>query len=333
MFGVGASSMLRRNFIRIIGGATIAWPWIATAQQQTNKVWRIAHVYPGKLDNPPDRAIYDVFRGELRELGYSEGKNLIIDQRSAEGKLERLPSFLSELVALRPDVIVAILNSAIAAAERATSTIPIIMAPSINPIGFGFVKSLARPGGNITGVSSMSDDAIGKAVELLHTILPSANRIAVLMSNNPTHPWHYGLAEVAIKKLGLAAVRVMAPTPDDLEQAFEAMKKENCDALFVLGDATRPAIVTLAARSGIPAIYQVGTFVPLGGLASYSANLEAFYRTVGQYVDRIFKGADPAELPVEQPVVFELALNLKTAASLGLTVPDSVMARAEKVIE
>ena len=179
----------------------------------------------------------------------------------------------------------------------------------------------------------MSDNAMGKAVELLHTILPSANRIAVLLSNNPTHPWQYELAEVAIKNLGLAAVRIVAPTPDDLERAFETMKKENCDALFVLGDATRPAIVSLAARSRIPAIYNSGAFVPLGGLASYSPQLEGFYRTAAQYVDRIFKGADPAELPVEQPVVFELALNLKTAALLGLTIPDSVLARADKVIE
>lgn len=316
-----------------VGGAAAVWPFGALAQQSSNKVWRIAHVYPGKLDNPSDRALYDVFRGELRGLGYIEGKNLIIDQRSAEGKLERLPSFLSELVALRPDVIVAILNSAIAAAGRATSTIPIIMAPSIDPIGVGFVRSLARPGGNITGVSSMSEDLMGKTAELLHTVLPSANRITVLLSNNPTHPWQYELAEVAIKKLGLTAVRVVAPTPGDLEQAFEAMKKANCDALFVLPDATRPAIVTLAARSRMPAIYISGNFVPMGGLASYGANLEAMYRMVGQFVDKIFKGADPAELPVEQPVVFELALNLKAAASLGLTFPESVLARADKVIE
>lgn len=325
--------MQRRAFMTLLGGAAAAWPHAARPQQSSNKVWRIAHVYPGKLDNPPDRALYDVFRGKLRELGYIESKNLIIDQRSAEGKVERLPSFLIELIALRPDVIVAITTPAIAAAQKATSTIPIIMAPSINPIGFGFVKSLARPGGNITGVSSMSDDAMGKAVELLHTVLPSAKRIAVLMSNNPTHAWHYGLAEVAIKNLGLAAVRVMAPTTDDLEQAFETMKKDNCDALFVLGDVTRPAIVTLAARSKMPAIYQSNNFVPLGGLASYGPKLEAIFREVAQYVDRIFKGADPAELPVEQPVVFELDLNLKTAASLGLTIPDRVIARADTVIE
>jgi len=325
--------MRRRKFITILGGAAATWPLAAGAQQSSNKVWRIAHVYPGKLDNPPDRAMYDVFLGELRELGYIEGKNLVIDQRSADGKLERLPVFLSELIALRPDVIVAIATPAIAAAQSATSTIPIIMAPATDPVGSGFIKSLARPGGNITGMANMVGDAIGKGVELLHTILPHAKQIAVLGSNNPTHPQQYELADAAAKRLGLATVAVMAPTPDDLDQAFEKMKREGCDALFVLADVTRPAIVTLAARSRIPAIYQSGPFVSLGGLASYNPKLEAIYRKVAQYIDRIFKGADPAEFPVEQPVVFELALNLKTAASLGVTIPDSVIARADKVVE
>ena len=323
--------MKRRDFIVLTGAAVASLP-SALAQQSTNKVWRVAHLYPGKFDNPADRAMYDVFRGELRALGYVEGTNLVIDQRSADGKLERLPSFLSELIALRPNVIVAITTPAIAAAQSATSTIPIIMAPATDPIGSGFVKSLARPGGNITGMANMNGDALGKAIELLHTVLPSANRIAVLLSNNPTHPRQYELADVAIKSLGLAAVRVEAPTPGDLEDAFETMK-EKCDALFVLADVTRPTIVTLAARLRIPAIYQTSVFVSLGGLASYSPQLGAIYRKVAQYVDRIFKGADPAELPVEQPVVFELALNLRTAASLGITIPDSVMARADNVIE
>lgn len=325
--------MLRRNFIRAISYTTIAVPWIATAQQSSSKVWRIAYLYPGSLAAPGDRAIFGVFRAEMATMGYVEGKSLIIDDRSAEGKLERLPSFLTELIALRPDVIVAITTAAIAAAQKATSTIPIIMAPSVDPIGSGFVKSLAHPGGNITGMAAMAGDAVGKAVELLHDILPSAKRIAVLMSNNPSHPWHYGMAETAIKSLGLTPVPVLAPTPDDLAQAFETMKSENCDALFVLGDVTRPAIVTLAAKLRIPAIYQSSPYVALGGLASYHPDIEAIYRKAAQYCDRIFKGADPAELPVEQPVIFDLALNLKTAVSLGLTFPDSVLARANKVIE
>ena len=325
--------MLRRNFVGIIGGAAIGWACHARAQQASGSLWRIAHIHPGEIDNAADHRMYDAFRSELLRLGYLEGKNLIIDQRSAEGKLERLPSFLTELIALRPDVIVAVTTPAIAAAQKATSTIPIIMAPSIDPIGSGFVKSLAHPGGNITGMASMGGEVVGKGIEVLHEILPSANRIAVLMSNNPSHRWHYGMAEVAMKRLGLTPVPVLAPTPDDLEQAFESMRKANCDALFVLGDVTRPAIVALAARLRIPAVYQSSPLVRLGGLASYAPSLEAIFRKVAQYVDMIFKGAKPAELPVEQPVVFELALNLKTAASLGLTIPDDLIGRADEVIE
>jgi putative ABC transport system substrate-binding protein len=269
----------------------------------------------------------------MRGLGYVEGKDLIIDNRDAKGKVERLPSLVSELIALRPDVIVAIATPAIAAAQHATSTIPIVMAPATDPIGSGFIKSLAHPGGNITGMANMFGDAIGKSVELLHTMVPSAKRIAVLMSTNPTHPQQFELVDAGAKTLGLAAVPVMAATPADLDQAFQEMKQENCDALFVLADPTRPAIVTLAARSKIPAIYQFSNFVNLGGLASYGPALAPIFQKVAHYVDKIFKGAEPADLPVEQPVVFELALNLKTAASLGLTIPDRVIARADKVIE
>jgi putative ABC transport system substrate-binding protein len=163
--------------------------------------------------------------------------------------------------------------------------------------------------------------------------VPSAKRIAVLMSANPTHPQQYELVEAAAKTLGIAIIRVMAPTPGDLEQAFDRMRHENCDALFVLADPTRPTIVSLAAQARTPAIYQLSNFVDLGGLASYGPELKPIYLKAAQYVDKIFKGANPAELPVEQPVVFEFALNLKTAAALGLTIPDNVLARANKVID
>src|SRR6266481_1837877 len=325
--------MRRREFMALVGGAAVAWPLPAIAQQPSGKVWRVAWLSPVFADTLVDKEVMQAFRSEMRELGYVEGKNLIVDSRYGEGHIERLPLLTSELIALHPDVIVALATPAIAAAQHATSTIPIVMAPATDPIGSGFIKSLAHPGGNITGMANMYGDAIGKSVELLHSILPAAKRVAVLMSTNPTHPQQYELAEVALKGLDLAAVRVMAPTPGDLEQAFERMKQENCDALFVLADPTRPTIVSLAAKTKIPAIYQFSNFVVLGGLASYGPNLEAIYRKVAQYVDRIFKGADPAELPVEQPVVFELALNLKTAAAFGLTIPESVMARADRVIE
>ncbi|WP_369721131.1 ABC transporter substrate-binding protein [Bradyrhizobium sp. LLZ17] len=325
--------MLRRNFISLAASATIGWPIFANAQQQAKKVWRIAYLYPGSLANPPDKAVFDVFRAEMRTLGYVEGKDLTIDDRSAEGKLDRLPALASELVALRPDVFVAILTPAIVAAQKATSLIPIIMAPSINPIGLGFVKSLAKPGGNITGISSMTDDLMGKTAELFRAIVPTASRIGVLMSNNPSHAWQFELAERALSNQALTAVRTMAPAPEDLEPAFETMKKQGCAAFLVLGDATRPSIVTFAAQFRLPAMYHSAVYGPLGGLMSYTAKLDAMYRTAAQYCDKIMRGADPADLPVEQPVMFELVLNLKTAGALGLSLPDSVLVRADRVIE
>jgi putative ABC transport system substrate-binding protein len=324
--------MKRRDFVGVVG-ATIASVSGVFAQQTLAKIWRVSYLYPGSLDNPADRKIFDVFRDEMRTLGYIEGKNYLLDSRSADGKIERLPALVGEMIALRPDVFVAIATPAIAAAQRATSTIPIVMAPATDPVGSGFVKSLAHPGGNITGMANMNGDSVGKTVELLCTIVPGAKRIAVLMSSNTTHPWQYRLAESAIKKLGLVAVPIKAPTEADLEPAFEEMKQESCDALFVLADPTRPTIVSLAAKFNVPAIYQNAIYVEMGGLLSYGSTVEPIFRKVAHYVDEIFKGADPAELPVEQPIVFELAINLKTAATLGLTIPDSVVARADRVIE
>ena len=179
----------------------------------------------------------------------------------------------------------------------------------------------------------MFGDSIGKSVELLHAIQPGAKRIAVLMSTNPTHPQQYKLVDIAAKTLGLAAVPVMAVTPADLEQAFDKMDQEKCDALFVLADPTQPKIISLAAKTKIPALYQFSNFVDLGGLASYGASIPPLYRKAAVYVDKIFKGADPANFPVEQPVVFEFVLNLKTAVALGLTIPEAVVDRADRVIE
>jgi putative ABC transport system substrate-binding protein len=320
--------MRRRELIASIASATFAWPFSAFGQQSASKIWRVAFLHPETLS-----AAFDAFRTEMRELGYIEGKNLIIDTRYAEGKFDRLPSLMSELLALRPDVIVAVATPAVIAAQRATSTIPIVMGPASDPVGSGFIKSLARPGGNITGMTNMFSDATAKSVEVLHTLLPSARRIAVLMSSNPIHPREYELAAAAARQLGLAVIPVTAPTPADLEQAFERMTEAHCDALFVLADATRPAIVALAAKSKMPTIYQFSNFVELGGLVSYGPDVKRIFAKVAHYVDKVFKGADPADLPVEQPVVFELALNLKAAASLGLIVPDSLMARADRVIE
>jgi putative ABC transport system substrate-binding protein len=324
--------MRRRDFVAGFGGAIVS-PFTAFAQPSSGRTWRVAYLYPEKLDNPADRKIFDAFRGELRRLGYIEGRNLVIDSWLAQGEIDRLPSLVSEAIARKPDAIVAIGTPSIVAARNATSTIPIVMSPGGDPVRAGLVASLAHPGGNITGIGDLNDEALSKLVELLHAVVPAAKRIAVLISSNPNHLWRYGLTETAAKTLGLATVQIVALTPTDLEQAFDNMVQEKCDALFVLPDATRPAIVPLAAKAKMPAFYPLASYVVLGGLASYGANLESLFRKTAQYVGKIFTGADPAELPVEQPVTFDLALNLKTAAALGINVPDSVLARADKVIE
>ena len=322
--------MKRREFIAALGGAA-TWPLAARAQQ--GKVWRIGYLHTGFWDSSADVVLFEAFAQQLASIGYIEGKNLIIDKRSGEGRSDRLSVLANELIALHPNVIVAVARPAIAAAQKATSTIPIVMTPSGDPVGAGFVKSLAHPGGNITGLSSMNDDFQGKAVEVLHAIVPNANRVAVLMSSNPAHPRQYDLASTAASIMGLSIVRIIAAAPTDLERAFQDIGKENCDSVFVLGDAFRPTIVTLAAAARIPTLYQYSEFVEAGGLASYGPSLPSIWRRSAQYVDKIFKGADPADLPVEQPTKFELVLNLKTAKSLGLSIPEQIIVRADQVIE
>jgi putative tryptophan/tyrosine transport system substrate-binding protein len=318
----------RRAFIAALGGAA-AWPLVTGAQQ--NKVWRIGYLHSGFWNSGSDVALFETFSHELNTLGYIDGKNLIIDKRAAETKLDRLPALANELVALRPDVIVAITTPA--TAQRATSTIPIIMLPVTDPVRSGFVKSLAHPGGNITGLAFMGQDFTAKSIEVLHSIVPGAKKIAVLMSSNSTHPPLYELASSAAQLIGLSTVPVTAATTADLDRAFQEMGKADCDALLNLPDAIRLAIVPLAAAARIPAMYQAIEFVEAGGLASYGPNLLSMWKRAAQYVDKIFKGADPADLPVEQPTTFEFALNLKTAKSLGLSIPEAVILRADKVIE
>jgi putative ABC transport system substrate-binding protein len=277
--------------------------------------------------------LFEIFRDELRTLGYVDGKNLVIERRGAEGHLERLDQLANELVALRPDVFVAVATPAIAAAKRATSTTPIVMWGVGDAVGLGLIKSLSHPGGNLTGVATMFSDTIGKSFELLHTMLPSARRVAILGSPKPTLEREFDEAERAAKTMGLVTIPITARSPDDLGQAFEKMVQEQCAALFVLSGPIEPKIVLLAASNKMPAVYQFSAFVDLGGLASYGASLALMGKQTAQYVAKILQGAQTAELPVEQPVAFELALNLKTAAALGLTIPAAVIARADRVIE
>jgi putative ABC transport system substrate-binding protein len=320
----------RRTFIAALGGAA-AWPLVADAQQ--GKVWRVGSLYPSSATEVYT-ALLDAFRVKFEELGYVEGKNLSLDVRRADDDYKRLPAIAAALVSLAPNVIVGITPAAIAALQHATSSIPIIMAFSGDPVAFGFVKSLAKPGGNITGLSNLSIDIAAKSLELLHAAVPRAQRIAVLTSpNNPSHEVMLKEVYAAADRLGLKIIQVMAREPADSDEAF-ALHKENCEALFVIADPrTTQKIVELADQWRLPAIYQISGFVEMGGLLSYSANYTEQIQQAAIYVDKILKGANPADLPVQQPTKFELEINLKTAKALGLTIPDSILARADKVIE
>jgi putative ABC transport system substrate-binding protein len=323
--------MRRRAFIVGLGGAA-ALPMVARGQQ--SKVWRVGYLTPASADDEVSVGLFDVFRLKLRDLGYVEGKNLRLDLRRAEGDYTRLPTLAVELVSLAPDVIAGTSSPATAALQRATSSIPIVMTAINDPIGLGFVKSLARPGGNITGLSNLSADFTAKSFELLHVAVPNAKRVAVLTSPNPLHEAVVTEAYTIAGAMGLTIVPVMARTPADLNDAFSAMNKETCDAVVVLSDPrTSRKIVELANEWRLPAIYQATGFADMGGLLTYSANFPEMFQRAAVYVDKVLRGASPADLPVEQPTRLELQVNLKTAKALGLTIPDSILFRADRVIE
>lgn len=318
--------MRRRDFIAILGGAAVTWPLAARAQPQ--KSWRIGCLSSGRLES------LDTFRRRMTDLGYIEGKNLTVDSRAAEGQYDRLPGLAKEIVDLHPDVIIAEATPAIAAAQRETKSVPIVMAPATDPIGSGFVDSFARPGRNITGVANMFGDLTAKSLDFLHRVLPNAKKIAVLMSANPTHAQLYEVASKGARAIGMSTLPFVAATPTDLDRVFAEIKQARCDALYALADPYRPKIPELAASAQIPAIYQYGHYVETGGgLMSYGPDVLALIARAADYVDRIFKGASPAVLPVEQPTRFEFILNLKTAKALGLALPESIVLMADKVVE
>jgi putative ABC transport system substrate-binding protein len=317
--------MKRRMFLGVIGGAVAGWPLATRAQQQ--KIRRIGCLISGPANS------LDSFRQRMADLGHIEGKNLIVDARAAEGRYDRLPGFAKEIVDLRPDAIVAEATPAIAAAQRATKTIPIVMAPATDPIGSGFVESFAHPGGNITGVANMFGDLTAKSLEILHRVLPDAKMVAVLMSANPTHAQLYEVASNGARMIGLSTAPFVAATPADLDRVFLEIKQAKCDALYVLADPFRPKIPELAAVIRIPAIYQYDVFVESGGFMSYGPDIRGLIAHAADSLDKIFKGANPAELPVERPTKFEFVLNLKTAKALGLALPESIMLMADKVVE
>jgi ABC-type uncharacterized transport system substrate-binding protein len=325
----------RRQFLSALGCAALACSPVAKAQQQT-RVWRVGYLSAGSPVSGLGRTYLDAFRLKLRELGYIEGRNLIVDVRGPEGDFSVLPTMAAELVAMHPDVIVAGATLAVSAVQRATSSIPIVMGPTADPIGSGFIKSLAKPGGNITGLSLMSMDLSAKSLEFLTELVPKAKRIAVLKSTNPVHDVLIEGLAAAGQRLGLAVLPFTAVLSSELDEAFAAMAKANCEAVIVLPDPItliNATIPNIAAKSRLPAIYQVSGIAKRGGLLGYGPNIADLYGRAAVYVDKILKGANPAELPVEQPTKFDLIINLTTAKALGLDVPPTLLARADEVIE
>jgi putative ABC transport system substrate-binding protein len=310
----------------------LAAPDAAPAQQAPGKATRI-----GLLGDVPP-FLDEAFREGLRELGYVDGQNIRIEYRFPEGKYERLPGLAAELVRLKVDVIVAASPPATEAAKQATSTIPIVFTVSGDPVADGFVASLARPGANITGLATIGPELIGKQLELLKRIAPKVSRVAVLQnpSTKPT-PSAWRQAEGAARALGLELHVLEAHTPTGIEAAFAAMRGQRADGLLVLRDAVfrtqRVQIAELASKNRLPAVYGLREQAEAGGLMAYGASVPQLFRRAATYVDKILKGAKPADLPVEQPTTFELVINLKTAKALGMTIPPSLLRQADYVIQ
>jgi len=308
------------------------------------KVARIGLLEQVGSPSGPRGPIYEAFRQQLRELGYVEGQNIVIEYRAAEGRAERLPDFAAELVRLKVDVIVAGGTLAPLAAKHATGTIPIVLAAAGDPVGTGLVASLAKPGGNVTGLSNLSRDLTAKRLQVLKEIVPGLSRVAVLWNAaNIVSALHIPEVEAAARTLGLQVQSLEVRGPEDVENTLLERKllpaaiSGGAGALFLVDDplvmAYRMRIADFAVQNRLPATAIYKNFAEAGGLMTFGASLADLYRRAAIFVDKILKGAKPADLPVEQPTKFELVINLKTAKALGLTIPQSVLARADRVIE
>ena len=323
----------RRVFLGTLAGGLLAAPLAAVAQQ-AGKVARVGFL--GTLLSPT----LEAFTDGLRQLGWVEGQNLILERRFSEGRQERFRELASELVRLKVDVIVTSGTPASVAAKAATTTIPIVMAVVIDPVGSGLVASLARPGGNITGNSWLGSALSAKRLELLKEAVPKVSRVATIFNpTNPAHQLALGEMQTTARRLGVTLQLQEITNPDDFEKAFAAITRSRPDALFTVTDPLyfpereRKRILEFAAKRRLPAMYEWREFVESGGLMAYGVNVRYLLRHAATYVDKILRGAKPADLPVEQPTKFELIINLKTAKALGQTIPPSVLARADEVIE
>ena len=330
--------MRRREFITLFGGAAATWPLAARAQQPAGRVYRIG--YQSIASREQTLGFTRAFEDGLRSLGYRVGENVLIEYRFADGQLERLPALAADLVRLGVDIIVATgINPSAVAAMKATTTIPIVMTSAIDPVSTGLVASLARPGGNVTGiVADVGGEILGKRYELLKEILPNLSRLGILFNPDvvATRSRQTLMTETA-RTLGLTIIPVEARGLDALEQAFATMVRERAQAFVMQGDSVlfnyRGQIAEMALRNRLPAASLQRELAEAGFLLTYGADIQDLYRRSAAFVDKIFKGAKPADLPVEQPTKYELVINLKTAKALGVDVPLSVQQRADEVIE
>jgi putative ABC transport system substrate-binding protein len=327
----------RRKLIVALGMGALATPFSSFAQQQ-GKVWRIGFLSARHVDFLDSDDYYGPFRQGMRELGYVEGKNLIIEWRSSEGNNERLPGLAIELVDLKVDVIVTTNTPATSAAQKATTIIPIVMGGGGDPVGSGFVKSLARPAGNITGLSNLSPDVRLKQLEMLLGMVPKLSRVAVLV--NPSNTGNIRSLEIvqaAGQKRGIKFLRADARTPQEIDNVFSLIRKQNAGALIVsldpLFQQQKNQIAELTATHRLPSVTQDRISSEAGVLMSYGPSIADQFRRTATYVNKILKGAKPGDLPIEQPTKFELVINRKTAKELGLTIPQSLLISADKVIE
>ena len=326
----------RRQLVFALGACALA-PLAAFAQAP-GKVWRIGFLAYRHFDLVDTDVYYGSFTQGMRELGYFAGKNLVIEWRSAEGKIERLPDLAAELVRLLVDVLVAQSTPASRAAQKVTATLPIVMVSVGDPVGNGLVKSLARPGGNSTGLSIMAAELTPKLLEMLRSMVPKVIRVAILL--NPANPSHHSALEnikAAAPKVGVTILPIEAGTPEEISNAFAAMARQNAGALVMPLEAIfvqqRKQIIELAAKHRLPSISGDTEYAAAGGLMGYGQNIRENNRRAAIYVDKILKGARAGDLPVEQPTHFDLAVNLKTAKALGIKVPQSILIQATKVIE
>jgi putative ABC transport system substrate-binding protein len=328
--------MDRRTFVRTATGGLLAGALLPAHAQPTVKVPRIGVLHPGTPASAPQSV--EAFRQGLREHGYEEGKNIVVEHRYTESRPERVAEVAAEFVRLKVDVIVTSLDVATAAVKRQTQTIPIVMAISIDPVSTGFVSSLARPGGNVTGLSTMAPELAAKRLELLREVVPGLSRVAIMWNTNvPGNLLEYKEAGDAARSMRLQLQSVEVSSVDDFERAFSALKTGGAEALIVAGSGLTSTnagqIANLAMKHRLPSMVSSRDRVDAGGLMAYGPNLAELWRRAATFVDKILKGAKPGELPVEQPTKFELVINMKTAKALGLTIPPSLLRRADEVIQ